>query len=91
MERPTQDCGCDVEEVWVDNFQVAGYNIIYCPVHAVAHEMYGGLKASLSALEYAEHYYIPSVSAVAEMWSFVNGYEGSPDIRTIIANVEERK
>jgi len=40
-------------------------------------------KAAIAALEYAEHHYLPSSSAAAEMWAFVNGYEGSPDIRAI--------
>lgn len=41
------------------------------------------LKGVRDAMNYAEDYYIKDVSAVAEVLSFFNGYEGSPDIHAI--------
>ena len=44
----TQECGCNVEEVWVDSFKVAGYNILYCPRHAAADAMYEAIEEVLN-------------------------------------------
>ena len=38
----------------------------------------------MKALEFVEEYYMPSYSAASEMWAFVNGYEGSPDIKAVL-------
>jgi len=39
------------------------------------------LAAALAAIEYAEKYYCPSESAIAEVEAFINGYSGSPVAR----------
>ena len=51
-------------------------------------ELLAACKAAFAALEHVERYYLTSSSAAAEMWAFVNGYEGSPDIRAIVEQAE---
>ena len=56
MDELTQECGCTVEEVWVDSFKVAGYNIIYCPRHAAADAMYDALKDLAPPITYPSRF-----------------------------------
>ena len=85
IEITVGDCGCSVSQHRASPLTVT---MNYCSMHNAANEMYKGLKASLAALEYVEKYYMPSYSAASEMWSFVNGYVGSPDIWAIIAQAD---
>ena len=52
----------------------------------VARELLEACEAAIAALKYAEyHGYFVSPSAEAEVWAFINGYGGSPDIQRMIA------
>lgn len=51
-------------------------------------ELVNALKAAILAIEYAEKHYLPSYSAGAEVWSFVNGYGDSPDVRQLLKGHE---
>lgn len=46
-------------------------------------ELLAGLRAAIDALEFAQGHYFPGESDVAAVWAYVNGYEGSPDIRAL--------
>ena len=43
----------------------------------------GALEAATQGMEYADKHYMTD-SVAAEMWSFCNGYEGSPNARAAL-------
>jgi len=46
------------------------------------------LRAAITAMEYAEQYYL-TPSAAGEMWAHCNGHAGSIDIRAALKAMEE--
>lgn len=60
-----------------------------CPACGHYYKMVEVVEAAVRALEYASEHYMPSASADAEMWAFVNGCEGGPDIQALLKEVKK--
>lgn len=47
-------------------------------------KLYEALESALAGMRHVERHYLPSCSAAAEMWTFVNGYGGSPNAQELL-------